>query len=230
MQKIYNYVFQISPKKLAVYLVLGPLLLFLAHTITTITFRVISDSSPPNQSFINIVSGTFFLLLGMLVLLWLFWLRSTVFSIAEAQLGLARKWFQIAYLILCFFVLFNLSAYLIEYLAEIGKWNGNNLHLIYAARELINFSGIIIAYPIVCLYAASAATLKRNTQQATFVHAIPFTLLLIFGTVLGIPFLHKYFSTKTSTNSEIVIIYSIAFGFCIILFIVGFIAAVTGLI
>lgn len=230
MQKISNYIFSLSPKKLAVYLVLGPLLLFLSHTVTSIVFRNISETSATHETIVSIILGILFLFLAAIILIWLFWLRSTVFSVDEKQLGLPRKWFRIAYAVLCFFILFNIGASVIEYLTETQSWIDEYLYLIYSSREFINFAGIMIAYPLVCHYAARAATSKRSGQPATFLKALPFTLLLLFGTTVGVPFLHNYFSTKTSSSSEIIIIYAIALGLCVILFIVGFIAAITGLV
>lgn len=230
MKKLSKYIFKLSPKELALYLVLGPLILFLIHTITTITFRAISENHSTNETPVLIILGILSLFLGAFVLLWLFWLRNTVYSVEEAQLGLTRKWFQIAYGFVWIFIFFNIGASIIENLAESGNWNDEYMYLIYASREFINFGGIIIAYPLVCHYAARATMAKKNDKPATFINAIPFTLLLIFGTVLGIPFMHQYFSKKASTNSEVVIIYAIAFGLCILLFIIGFIAAITGMV
>ncbi|WP_025741517.1 hypothetical protein [Aquimarina pacifica] len=102
--------------------------------------------------------------------------------------------------------------------------------LINASREFINFGGIMIAYPIICHYAARSAIVKRSKETATFTNAIPFTLLLIFGTVLGVPFIHKYFSPKSSTNSEVVMIYAIGLCLFILILVTGFIAAITGVI
>lgn len=215
---------------MAVYLILIPSILFLAHTIVTITFRTISEkpsSTPASLTIVLLVLSAFF---GLILLLWLLWLQSVVRSAEEIQLGLPRKWFQIAYIALVTFILFNLASASIEYLAEAQNWNQNHMHLIYASREFINFVGIMIAYPIVCHYAARAATTIRNDRPATFVSSIPFTLFLIFGTLIGVPFLHKYFSQRSSTNSEIMLIYGIAIGICMIIFVVGFIAAITGLV
>ena len=230
MRKITNWIFEQSPKKLAIYLVLGPLLLFLVHTVITIIFRNISETSAIQESIVSILLGILFLFLASIVLLWLFWLQSVVFSVDKAQLGLGRKWFQLAYAFVWLFVLFNIGASIIEYLVESDIWNDEYMYLIYASREFINFGGIIIAYPIVCHYAARATSAKRNGKPATISNAIPFTLMLVFGTIIGVPFLHRYFSTKSSKNSEIISIYAIAFGLCIALFIAGFIAAITGLV
>lgn len=227
IQKISNYIFGLPPKKLAVYLVVGPLLLFLGHTVITVIFRNISE---PSATLETIVLGILFLLLAAIVLIWSIWLRGTVFSVDEAQLGLPRKWFRIAYVVFYFFILFNVGALIIEYLSNTKSWIDEYMYLIYSLRELINFAGIMIAYPLVCHYAARAASSKKNGQPATFLNALPFTLLLVFGSIFGTPFLHNYFSSKTSTNTQIVIIYAIAFGLCILLFVVGFIAAITGLV
>jgi len=230
MNKITDYIFSLSPKKLAIYLVLGPMVLFLAHTITTIAFRTLSNTSPENGIALSVVLGIFLICLLVLMLLWLFWLRGTVYSVEEEQLGLARKWFQIAYIFLWFFILFNITASIIENLVENNNWSDEYMFLIYASREFINFGGIIIAYPLVCYFAARATMAKRGGKLATFINTIPFTLLLIFGTVLGIPFMHNHFTDKTSTNSEVLIIYGIAFALFITILIIGFVAAITGLV
>ncbi|MFK7814106.1 MAG: hypothetical protein AB8B59_16530 [Maribacter sp.] len=230
MTKISSYIFDLSPKKLAAYLVIGPLVLFLVHTITTIGFRTISQNQSSNQIAVQVILGILAILLGVFVLLWLFWLRSTVHTVEEAQLGVARKWFKIAYTFLWFFILYNIVASIIESLAESGDWNDEYMYLIYASREFVNFSGIMIAYPIVCHYAARATMANRSGNPATFVNAIPFTLLLIFGTALGIPFIHNYFSTNASKNSEIIIIYAIGFGLFIFILVIGFLAAITGMV
>lgn len=230
MQKIYDYIFNLSPKKLAIYLILGPLLLFLVHTVTSITFRALSETSPINETFIHIILGILYIFLGVFVFLWIFWLRSTVFSVNEKDLGLNRKLFQIAYIFLLLFILFNVGASILEYVLASDNWNDDYMYLMYSSREFINFGGIIIAYPIVCHYAASAVTVRRRNQAAIFVNTLPYTLLLIFGAMIGIPLLHKYFSQKTSTKSQIIIIYAIAFSLCVVIFVIGFIAAITGLV
>ncbi len=230
MQRIFDFIFNISPKKLAIYLVLGPLLLFLVHTVITIVFRNISETSAPHETIVNIFLGALFILLTTIILLWLFWLRSTVYSVDNVQLGIARKWFRIAFAMICVFILFNVVASIIENLSATHVWLDDYMYMIYSSRELINFAGIMIAYPVVCHYAARATYVKVNVQPATFISALAFTIMLLFGTVMAIPFLHKYFSTKTSKNSEIIIIYAIAFGLVIILFIIGFMAAIAGLV
>jgi len=227
MHKLRNYIFNISPRKLAIYLVLGPMVLFLAHTSIVIAFRTISK--PETNQLASILLGILSLFLGVFVLLWLVWLRSVIYSVQETEIGLKRKWFKIAYAFLWIFILFNLIALVIESPIKNSNWS-EHAYLIYASREFINFGGILIAYPIICHYAARATIAKRTNKTASFIKAVPFTLLLIFGTVLGIPFMHKYFSKKTSTNSKIIIIYAIAFGICITIFIIGFIAAITGMI
>ncbi|TMM59435.1 hypothetical protein FEE95_08415 [Maribacter algarum] len=227
MQKLTDYIFNLSPKKLAIYLVLGPLVLFLFHTGISIAFRTISN--PEINQFASLLLAILSLILGVFILLWLVWLRSAVYSVQETEIGLARRWFKIAYTFLWIFILFNLVATIIEIPLKNSSWS-EYAYLIYTSREFINFGGILIAYPIVCHYAARATMVKRTNEPATFIGAIPFTLLFIFGTVLGIPFVHNYFSTKTSTKSEVVVIYGISLALFFLILIVGFIAAVTGLV
>lgn len=224
MEKISNYIFNISPKKLALYLVLGPLILLLVHTTSTILIRSISETSTPNETVINIVLGVLFLFLAAIVILYLFWLRSTVFSVEKSDLGLPLRWFNLACVVFLVYLVYNLC------FSFIANVNEDYQHIFYALNEFIAFGGLLIAYPLLCHYAARAVVIKQTNEPATFIRAMPFTVLLIFGVVLGIPFLHKYFSKKTSSNTEIIIIYAIALGLCIVLFIIGFIAAISGLI
>lgn len=230
MQKIYDYIFELSPRKLAIYLVLGPLVLFLLHTVFTIGARNLSNSSPTQENLVLIILVLLALGLAVFVLLWLFWLRSIVHSVSDVQLGWPRKWFEIAYVALLIYIIYTVTVSIIEPLMDTDGWGADYRYLIYASREFMSFAGIMIAYPLVCHYAARAATAKRNNSPATFVQAIPFTLLLIFGTVLGVPFLHQHFSSRPSKNSQIVTVYAIAFGLFIFIVMIGFVAAVTGLV
>ena len=230
MRKIYKHILEFSPSKLAIYLVLSPVVLAIIHTVFSIIYNNVSKASTINEIVANVTFNIIFLCLGVFILIWLLWLCSTVYTIDKTKLGLKLKWFNIAYVVLLFFILFNISDAVIEYLTKTQHWNTDYKYLIYSSREFINFAGIIIAYPIVCHYAARATLVKKNNKPTTFINALPFTLLLIFGTVIGIPFLHKYFSSKVSSSSKIITIYAIAFGLFIILLIIGFIASITGLV
>ncbi|MFS4446670.1 hypothetical protein [Maribacter sp. 2307UL18-2] len=230
MQKIQDYILSISPKKLAFFLVLGPLFLFLTYTILTISLGNISDPSTGQAHAFNIILGMHIILVALIVLIWLAWSRIVVAKVTDTQLGIGRKWFHIAFMVLIFFILFNIGAILIEYIAETQNAITDYKYLINAAREFVNFGGIMIAYPIVCHYAARAATAKRNKKPATFIQALPFTLFLIFGTVIGVPFLHNHVSENTSTNAELMRTYAFAIGLCAIAFIIGLAAAITGLV
>ncbi|AXT62276.1 hypothetical protein D1816_18540 [Aquimarina sp. AD10] len=229
MQKIADYIFDLSPKKLAVYLIPGPLVLFLAYTFVTISFKTISQNPPTSQITVTLLLGVIAIFFGLFILLWLLWLRSAVYAVQQTEIRLSRKWFQIAFIVLWILILFNLVTSLLETYLKNSSWD-EYLSLIYASREFINFSGIMIAYPIVCHYAARAVMVKRSGESATFISAIPFTLLLIFGTVLGIPFLHKYFSRNSSTNQEVLVMYAIGFGLFLLILVIGFIAAITGMV
>lgn len=230
MSKIKDYILSLSPKKLAIFLVLGPLVLFLTHTILLIGLRSISNPSTGQVLVSNILLGIHIILIAIIVLMWLTWLKIAVAVATDVQLGINRKWFHIAFKVLCLFVFFTIGASSMEYLAAARSWKIDYLSLISASREFVNFGGIMIAYPVVCHYAARAATAKRNKKPATFIQALPFTLFLIFGTVVGVPFLHNYLSEKTSANSELMRIYAFAVGLCIITFIIGLAAAITGLV
>lgn len=224
MQKLSETIFGLSPKKLAVYLVIGPLVYVLVDTIATVGIQNISKTTETSQVLTTSLLVVLFLFLAVLVALCLFWLRSVVYAVEKSDLGIPRRWFNIALIVFIAYLLYNACYVGIDYVPEEYR------HVFNALSEFIAFGGVLMAFPTMCHYAARAVTAKRGQSPASFLGALPVTFLLVFGTVLGIPFLHKYFSTKTSTNSEILVIYAIAFGLCIVLFVVGFLAATTGLI
>jgi len=230
VQKISNFIFNHSPKKIAMFFILGPLFLSLIYLLITILFRTISGVDSENEIFAHISLNTLYLLFGVIVFFWLFWLKSTVYTVNKVQLGLPRKWFNIAFSFLWVYIFFNIAAEIIQKVVDNGNLTDEYMFLIYSSRELISFGGILIAYPIVCHYAARATMAKRNSKPATLINAIPFSLLLIFGTVLGIPFMHPYFSDKVSSKKEVIIIYVIGFSLFFLMLVIGFIAAITGMV
>ena len=140
---------------MAFYLVLSPLILFLAYIIITITFRTISKSEPIDQIIVTVFLGILFVFFGFIITLWLFWMYSTVYHIKEIEIGLPRKWFKIAYVFIWVFIVFNIGEpYFMSFFENSGL--DGHQHLIFASREFINFGAIMIAYPIVCNYAARA--------------------------------------------------------------------------
>ena len=220
MQKITNIIVNLSPKKIALYLILSPLVLFLAYAINLI----FAASSTANESIASIVLGVLFLLLVIIVLLWLCWLHSTVDSTEKTDLGLPLRWFYIALALLGVYLLYILSYSLVEGVSE------GHQHIFHGLGEFIAIGGLLIAYPTLCHYAARAILVKKTNKPATFIRAVPFTLLLFFGAVLAIPFLQRYFSTERSTDSELVTIYAVAFGLFFLVLVIGFLASVTGLV
>ncbi len=220
-----NFIINLSPKKLAIYLLIVPVLLFIVQIIVSIGFKSYFEKSTLFSS----VSGALYLAaILLIVFLWIFWLRSVVLQTSESQLGLKLKWFQIAFAIFIFFILFNVFEAIVESLTANLKLSDSYDYLFNAPREFVNSIGILIAYPIICHYAARATFATRNGKPATFIKAIPYTLILVFGTVLAIPFLHQYFNDATQKKSQLIPIYVIAIGLCMLLFIIGFIAAITG--
>lgn len=225
MQRNANFIINLSPKKLAIYLLIVPMLFFIVQIIVSIGFKSYFEKFTLFSS----VSGAIYLVAILsIVFLWIFWLRSVVLHTTASQLGSKLKWFQIAFAAFVFFIIFNLAATIIDFLTTYLQWTDTYGFLFNAPREFVNAFGILIAYPIICHYAARATIATRNGEPATFVKAIPFTLVLIFGTVLGIPFLHQYFNDATPKKSQLIPIYVIAIGLCMLLFIIGFIAAITG--
>lgn len=205
---------------MANYLVLSPLILLQAYVINL----VFSATSPANEQFASIILGILFVLLSAIILLWLCWFYSIVHSVDEDELGLPVRWFYMALGLLLVYLLFTFSYSFFESASEDGQ------HALHALGEFVASGGILIAYPLLCHYAARALVAKKTNQPASFIRAIPFTLLLFFGAVLAIPFLQKYVSTKSSSNSEIIKIYAIAFGLFFLALVIGFLASVSGLV
>lgn len=220
MQKIINTILNLSPKKMALYLILSPSLLLLAYVINLI----FAASSTANESIANIILSVLFVFLIIIVLLSLFWLHSTVNSVEKTDLGLPLRWFYIALASLVVYLLYGLSYSLVEGVSEADQ------HMFHGLGEFIAIGGLLIAYPILCHCAARAILVKRANQPATFIRAVPFTLLLFFGAVLAIPFLQRYFCTERSTDSELITIYATAFGLFFLVLVIGFLASVTGLV
>ncbi|MDC0008370.1 hypothetical protein OAE12_01540, partial [bacterium] len=146
------------------------------------------------------------------------------YSVTISNLGLPIRWFKLAMILFLVFLIYNVCFPMISFVQEEYRY------IFYSLNDFSGFAGLLIAYPVICHYAARAISVRRNGNPATFVSALPFTLVLIFGSVLGIPFFHKYFSTKTSAYSEINIIYAISLGLFMAILIIGFIASIAGLI
>ena len=224
MSKVSNFIFNLSPRKLAVYLVIGPLVYFLVYLIASILIRNITETTETSQAINTIFLVAELLFLVITFALCLFWLRSVVYAVKDSDLGIARRWFNIAFVALIVYLLYNLRFLGFDYIPEAYR------HYFSYVNEFIGFGGLLIAYPTICHYAARAIHAKTRDIPSSFLKALPITLLLIFGTVLVIPFLHKTFSTKTSTNAEIIKIYGIGLGLFAVLLIVSFMAAITGLV
>lgn len=224
MQKISNYIFNLSPKRLAIYLILGPLILSVIYTITSLIIRKSLHTHITQDIVSYSILGFSFVILTTFVCLWLFWLISTVLSVKKTDLRLPIAWFHFAIVLLIIYFLFTLSFSFIKSIPEEYQY------IFYALNEFVAFGGLLVAYPILSYYSAKAIAVKKYKQSVNLLNTLPFFLLLFFGTVVAIPFLHKYFSTKSSMTSQILIIYAIAFGFFIVFSIVAFFASLTGLI
>jgi len=225
LSKIIRYIFNLSPRKLAIYLILGPIILFLIYNIVTIAIRYATGTNPSEElAFSTLIYLIFFAAIGLFVVLWLLWLYSTIYSVGKENIGLPFIWLKVATTIVIFYLLYNSCFSFIEKVPE------NFQDAFYMLNEFVAFGGLIIGYPIICNYSARAIVYKQKNEKATFLTSIVFTLLLIFGTVLPIPFFHKYFSNKTSTNRQIIVIYAI--GLCVwaVLFVIALVAAITGLV
>lgn len=227
MQKISNYILQLSPKKIAVYLIIYPLVVLLFHTILSIVLRDLNDALESQKQIISILLIVVIILFALVFLLWILWLRATTLLAEPSKLGIPIKWFHIAFSLFLFYIVYNL-AYdsLFNFLSNS---HDSYTWLLYATRETINFVGLLILYPIICHYSARAIYIKKNNSNATFVNSIAYTLLLICIPIC-IPFLQRYFSPIKTKKNTLIKIYAIGMGILTILFIIAFIAAITGAI
>lgn len=221
MQKVFIFIRNISSARFAIYLLIYPLLAILLHTIIG---AIIKNTSVLPDFLANSLL-ILLLLIGLaIMLLWFLWFPSTVYDLSNEQLGISKKWFRIAFFVFLLFIIYNISALILE-----STLADENLVYIYATRETVNFLGIMIAYPIICHFSARAIFSIKNNKNATFLSALPYSLLLIFIPIC-IPYFHKHFSVLKSTQKEIFKIYVIAFCICILLFFGAFFAAITGLL
>ncbi|WP_299101057.1 hypothetical protein [uncultured Winogradskyella sp.] len=225
MQNISNYILNLTSKKLATYLIVYPLILALAHTSLTLVSRLNSFDSEIYNRIVTAIEYGIFILFLFIILFWFLWLRAAAKSVAELKLGLPIKWFHLAFGLFLFYLVFNLSYdFLINFISNI---NQDYTWIMYAARETINFVGLLVLYPIICHYSARAIYVKKNNAAATFVKSIPFTLLLIFIPI-SIPFFQNYFSPIKTNQNTLIKIYVLGLGIILLLFMTGLIAAFTG--
>lgn len=226
---MYKFIKKLSPKQLAYYIILAPMFLFLGNTISILDFTSFSQNIPVSNLISTILLSLIYILFGIFIFLWFLWLHGTVQSATETEIGISKKWFKIACIILWIFLVFNFMDIFLEAYEE----NSNvklDFSFIRRCRESINFVGIVIAYPLVCFYSARSIIARQKTKIIPLVKTILLTMLLVFGTVLSIPFLHKYFSDKKSTDSQVVRVYII--GFIVFLFtgLIGVAATMFGLV
>ncbi len=224
MQRISTFLFDRSPRELAFYFILGPMLLFFTYTLFSIGYSYVTGNEATGHTLPNIFIALFLVCLSPIVLGILFWFTSVVFSAETSNLGLPRQGFIIALAVFLIYLVYQISGPLIQTVPEDYKY------IFYALNEFTAFGGILIAYPIICHYTARAIVVKKKNKPVNFINALPYTLVLIFGTILSIPFFHGYFSNKASTNKQLIGIYVIAFGLFVFLLIIGFIASIIGLI
>lgn len=227
MKRVYSYILQLSPKTLAIYLIVCPLLVFTFHTILSLLDRQYQDLFQSD----NLLYQTLFIITNILFilvfLLWILWLIATTLSVDIAKLGLSIKWFNIAFALFLFYLIYNLAY---EPLYTFLSTSYDNLTwLLYGTRETINFIGLLILYPVICHYSARAISVKQNNSSATTSNSILNTILLICLPVC-IPFFQKYFSAIQTKKSTLIKIYALALGIIMFLFVIGLIAAFSGAI
>jgi|GEM_PF-6666139 len=140
MQKIASYIFALSSKKAAIYLVLCPILSFFIYVV----FSIRSKNFQTIDSFTLIGFITSAVLISGVVVLWLYWMKTVVFSVNKNIFHLPLKWFHLAFAILWFYMLFNI----------VSGTEPTSLYIIRASSEFINTMGLVIAYPLLCYYSA----------------------------------------------------------------------------
>lgn len=225
MKKISNYILQLTPKKLAIYLIIYPLVVALFYIILTAFLRNLSDELVLPKQIISVLFFVIILLFASFFMLWILWLRATALSVEQSKIGLNAKWFHIAFSLFLFYIIYNLAY---EPLYNfLNNAYDDYTWLLYATRETINFVGLLILYPIICHYSARAIYVKKNNANATLTNSIAYTLLLIFIPIC-IPFLQNYFSPSKTKKNTLIKIYAIALAIMTLLFVIAFIAAVAG--
>lgn len=220
--KVIHYISTLSPRRLAIYLVLGSSVWSFIYVTSTIAISFFLEESIIDGAIATLALGTLFLLLTSIVLLWLAWLCSAVLGVKEQDLGLPRRWFYVSIGVFVFNILYNSLHFLIENISEEYQY------IFYAPAEFISFAGLLIAYPLLCHYAARGVCVKKTNEAATFLKTLPLTIFLMGGVILGVPFAHKHLSVRTSSNADIVRVYGMALGLFFVLLVVGFLASVTG--
>ncbi|MDY7396144.1 hypothetical protein UMM65_12910 [Aureibaculum sp. 2210JD6-5] len=223
MKKLSNYIFSISAKKLAILLVILPLVLIVLHTTFSVIYRNSEASDTSLNDIVSILSiiVTFCLLVPFLI--WMSWLKGAVLLVSKKEMGIPLKWFNIALFIFMVYIVFSFCFVFIEFFPE-------GIRSVFSIlSETISFAGLLIAYPLICHYAARAVFIKKHNQATSFSKNIVYTLLLIFIPI-SIPFFHNYFSSVRSENHQLVKIYLIALGILMLLAISTFVLAILGLI
>ena len=227
MSKISNSILKLSPKKLAIYLIIFPLVVIIFYTVLSAALRNLNEGLETQKQIISILLIGVYILFALAFLLWILWLRATTLSVEPIKLGISLKWFKIAFGLFLFYVIYNLGY---EPLYNFLNTSYNNYTwVLNATRETINFAGLLIFYPVICHYSARAISAKKNNSMATFSNSIATSLLLIFFPFC-IPFFQKYFSTVKTEKNTLIKIYTLGLGLMTFLFIITFIAAITGVV
>ena len=223
MKSISNFIFNISSKKLAILVVILPLVLMIIHTTLSVTYQNIETSDNTIKNFISTLTLTINYLFLIPILIITIWLKEAVQSVDQTDLGIPLKWFRIAYLFFFIYIIFNIGLSYIPLLKEELRY------VFYALSEWINSIGLLISYPVICHYAARAIYIKKENDTPTITKTIGYTLLLIFIPI-SIPFAHNYFSSIRSENRQLAVIYLIALGILTLLAISVFVLAILGLV
>ncbi|WP_117884282.1 hypothetical protein [Aureibaculum luteum] len=222
MKSISNFIFNISSKKLAILVVILPLVLMILHTTLSVTNQNIETSGNTIKNFISTLTSTINYLFLIPVLIIIIWLKGAVQSVGQKDLGIPFKWFRIAYLFFFFYLIFNIGLSSVPIIKE------ELSYVFYALSEWVNSVGLLISYPIICHFTARAIYIKKDNDTPTITKTIGYTLLLIFLPII-IPFAHNYFSSIRSENRQLVLIYLIALGILTLLAISVFVLAILGL-
>ncbi|NRD19915.1 hypothetical protein HNV08_07640 [Winogradskyella eckloniae] len=227
MQNISKTILNLTSKKLATYLIIYPLIIALIHIVLILVLQSNAIQSEHLNGTLLLSTYIFTGLYVIIATIWLLWLRATTQSVDTPLLGLRLKWFKIAFGLFVFYLVYNLCYnFLINF---INSYNADYTWLLYASIEIINSIGLLILYPTICHYSARAIYAKKHARKTTWINALPYTLLLIFLPI-SIPVFQNHFSPIKTEQKTLVKLYVLGFILIAILFIVGFIAAISGLI
>lgn len=222
--------FRLSPVRMGGLLLLGPLFLFFVYTIVAIVAGFGSDGPKMANTVASYLVMILAVCAALLFFVWLMWLYGVANASDAVDSGLPKKWFKVAFGLLLTFIVFNFIASGMELMATEGQFLVDARSFINPSREIVNFIGILMAYPLVCYYAARAIAQRQDNKLPPLVSTLLITFVLVFGTTLAIPFFHQYITTKPVDSRKVTVMYLTFFACLILVFIISFFLAIVGLV